>query len=531
MSTDHPSTRRADPSRWLWAGLIFLVCSAVYYLTRSPALDEWDSVQFAMGIGEFDLWKNQPHAPGYPLYIAWGWLGERLLGLNAQDALALGSAAGGGLFVSGWFVLVARRFERPVAAISAAALATMAITWMSATKVITDPLATGLLTLALVWLDRVPAATGGSHRPRLRLAMGALAAAAAAGVRPQNIGILLLILVPAVVAEARRGELAPRRCWTWGLGTFLAGCLAWFVPLLITQARTPQSAGNPWAYGAQVLRQWRWRLDKPKVFVGSSGQSWDMVLFRLERHLVGWFTRGFGFSLDHALPWIGLSVIVAGWAMYLFAPRRAAAAGDEAARQKKFWRLHLPWETVYVLMIFCCLPGDQRYYLPLFPLFILAAAAGWWMCLPGGWRWMALLVPAVTLAATLPLVGPNHTEEPPTVRSLRWLQTRYPADERSGVWLILGDGLRHAQWYAPDFHVIPASAFGKMNPVETLARARAVYTDDVTVATVWDTLSKPAVPSPRVQHFERSPIIYRKHSEADLYQLNLPAAPAAANTR
>ena len=83
----------------------------MYFLTRTPALDEWDSVQFALGVGDFDLWKHQPHPPGYPLYIAAGWVMHHALPLDVPNALQLVSALGGGLFVACWFVLIARPFR------------------------------------------------------------------------------------------------------------------------------------------------------------------------------------------------------------------------------------------------------------------------------------------------------------------------------------------------------------------------------------------------------------------------------------
>jgi hypothetical protein len=62
------------------AVLIFAAAFAIYFATRSPGLDEWDSVQFAMGIREFNLWKHQPQPPGSPLYIFLAWFLIRLFG-------------------------------------------------------------------------------------------------------------------------------------------------------------------------------------------------------------------------------------------------------------------------------------------------------------------------------------------------------------------------------------------------------------------------------------------------------------------
>ena len=92
--------------------LVFLLAAALYFLTRSPALDEWDSVQFAMGATRgFNLFAHQPHPPGYPLYVFAGWLGTRL-GLDVLTALELTSALGGGLFVAAWFALARRATGR-----------------------------------------------------------------------------------------------------------------------------------------------------------------------------------------------------------------------------------------------------------------------------------------------------------------------------------------------------------------------------------------------------------------------------------
>src|SRR5215217_8539075 len=53
---------------WLLAHLPFL----------SPALEDIDSINFALGLHHFDPALHQPHPPGYPVYIA---LGRLTLGL------------------------------------------------------------------------------------------------------------------------------------------------------------------------------------------------------------------------------------------------------------------------------------------------------------------------------------------------------------------------------------------------------------------------------------------------------------------
>ena len=151
--------------------------------------------------------------------------------------------------------------------------------------------------------------------------------------------------------------------------------------------------------------------------------------------------------------WFGLAVLVAGWVFYALRDRvwwLLPPLDDGGPRA--FWRQHLPWAVVYYLTIFCFLPGDQRYYLPIFPLLILPAVLGW-QSVTAGNGWLAVTIPAVTLAATLPFIGPNHTDPAPPVQMIRWLQGHHPPAERPQVWLMLHDGWRHAQWYAPEFPI------------------------------------------------------------------------------
>jgi hypothetical protein len=504
-STGAETVAKALHRRTISLGLFF-ACSTLYFVTRSPALDEWDSVQFAFGVGDFNLWRHQPHPPGYPVYIAFGWLFSHVLPLTVPTALALGSAVGGGLFVACWFLLIARRFPGPVAGVTTAALATLLITWMTATKVLTDGLEAGLLAATLLALDDAAA----SARPAGRLVTGALLAALAAGVRPQNTGVILLILLLAIP----RWRPWPGR-WSIALGVFLLGCCGWLLPMAWRQARTPEAAGDWAAYPRQLLTQWRWRLDQPKASLAASGQTGDLLIYRLEHHPLGWLTHGFGFALDSIWGWLGIGGLVLGWTFYglkLRADRQPEEPDDGAT----FWRRQLPWALVYVAMIFCCLPGDQRYYLPIFPLLIVPVAAGWWWALGRRSRWLICALPLVTLLVTLPYAVQNHTEATPPVRMLRWLTARWPAQERPQVWLVLRDSRRHAEWYAPDFHIVRAENFaGLPQDGGAIQTPRAIYTDDPLIAAQREPHGRWLL----LKTFSRSPLIYRKHNEVSLYVL------------
>ena len=54
----------------LTAACLFLGLAAVCAVTRSNWLYDWDSVNFAFGLDDFDVTKHWPHPPGFPVYIA-----------------------------------------------------------------------------------------------------------------------------------------------------------------------------------------------------------------------------------------------------------------------------------------------------------------------------------------------------------------------------------------------------------------------------------------------------------------------------
>ncbi len=484
----------AAATRLRWqAALIFLVVSAAYFLARTPALDEWDSVQFAQGVGDFNLWQHHPHPPGYPLFILAGWVFSHALGLGVPTALQLAAALGGGLFVACWYALGVRAFGRAVGAWGAAAVGTLLITVMTATKVLTDAPATGLLALTLLL-----ACNG-------RIVPAALAGAAAVGVRPQLFPVGLL-----VVGLGVAGGEQPRR-WGAGLGVFFGGCLLWLLPTMWLQAHTPDAGGDFFAYPAQLLAQWRWRLDRPGVYIGADTHGEAFLAYRVERHILGWFTRGLGFAVESVWGWAGIAVVAAGWVFYGLCWRR----GMFTDGGRRFWKRHLTWALLYVGIVFCCLPGDQRYYLPIFPLLLVPAVAGWATFFgETRGRWLAAVVPIATALATLPFVAENHREAAPPVRMLRYLQARYPQAERGSVCLVLGESFRHAQWYAPEFRLVYAEDRAAVIPLLGAGAPAVMYTDDPRLLLIAD------LPGnwQKVEVFQRSPLIYRKHHEVTLYR-------------
>lgn len=116
---------------WRKSAIIFIATFALYFLSRSPGLDEIDSVNFAMGVREFNVWEHQPHPPGYPLYIFFGLIGTKLFRASPQLSLHFVSALGGALFVAAWFLIIRLQFGERLAWWVTTCLAITPVVWMT----------------------------------------------------------------------------------------------------------------------------------------------------------------------------------------------------------------------------------------------------------------------------------------------------------------------------------------------------------------------------------------------------------------
>ena len=487
-----PSSRARIPAG-VKATTLFLIFALLYFFTRSPGLDEWDSVQFALGVRQFNIWEHQPHPPGYPLYIFLGWIGHTLLHLDIVLALQVLSCLGGGLFVAAWYGIVRLDFGERFATLIALSLGVTAIVWMTSTKTMTDSLAAGLLSAQLlcVCLYR---RSGGSRS----LLGGALLGAATAGVRPQLFPVVLLIVILALLKRRASG-----RAWFLGVGALLGGCLLWLVPMWYLQAQlTPQMPA--WqVYPAQVYGQWRWRLDRPNVYIGAGNWSPWYLGERFGAHILGWFSVGLGLIRSVFTIIVGSILLLVGFVSY-------ARHFSEADRE--FWRANRWWAALHILIIFCCLPAAQRYYLIILPLVLVSLGRGL-ATLPGRGRLGAWALPAVLLWVSLPLVAKHHTQDSPPLLFARYLARHYPPGQRGDVLLLLSQTRRHVQWYAPGFELAPKDQSVAATPLEQLMQAKAVYTDDPKI------VLRPGWKLERLALYHRSILIAPKHRSIGVYRV------------
>jgi len=212
------------------------------HLRYLPAsLEDVDSINFALGLHQFDVAHHRPHPPGYPVYIAIARVVRSIVD-NDATALALLSVLCGafGVIAAGW---LARRLwrERSLWDVVAAALTmTAPLYWFTSDRPMSDA-------VGLAAAIAIQSATLGVTTVRGAVAVSA-AAGLAIGVRSQIVWLVVPLLAWQLVRDQTGGHNVWRQARTKCLVGFAAGVAAWLIPLLWV-------TGGPLAYWRAVAEQ------------------------------------------------------------------------------------------------------------------------------------------------------------------------------------------------------------------------------------------------------------------------------------
>jgi hypothetical protein len=247
-----------------------LVVGVAHLPFLASSLEDIDSVNFALGVRDFDVAHHRPHPPGYPLYIAAGKSVAALVGAlpgarspssieaRSLSILSLASAIGAVFLLYRVFAAPAAvrgetppwtRFHAPALAATALTLA-CPVVWTLAVRPMSDlpGLAAALAAQACLlaaWWWQTPA-PGGDRRltPEVvaasgrMIVLGALVAGTAIGVRSQSFWLAVPLLVAVLADRIGRGVAG---AMIGAAMTFSIGVAVWLVPLVAV-------SGGPGAY-------------------------------------------------------------------------------------------------------------------------------------------------------------------------------------------------------------------------------------------------------------------------------------------
>jgi Protein of unknown function (DUF2723) len=228
----------------------------------AASLEDIDSVNFSLGVRDFDVAEHRPHPPGYPVYIALGKAVATVVGPLSPGAqpstvearslslLSLSAAVVAAFLLFRVFAAAgATRDDTPPwhrwnAPALATALLTLAapLVWTLAVRPMSDlpGLAMALAAQACLltaWWWQTPRADGDRRMAADTLGesgkmivLGALIAGCAVGLRTQTLWLTAPVLAVVLIDRIGRGVAGAIIGATM---TFTIGALAWAVPLLV----------------------------------------------------------------------------------------------------------------------------------------------------------------------------------------------------------------------------------------------------------------------------------------------------------
>jgi hypothetical protein len=230
-----------------FVALLAVVSLAAHLAVLPPTLEDLDSVNFALGVRQFDVAHHQPHPPGYPIFIALGKLGTAAVaraGIAMPDVrgLAIWSAIAAGvlpLLLFAFFRRLSRGDHGELAELAEladrrAAIATLLIVcnplvWFTGARPLSD-----MAGLAAAWAALAALALGSdldlSARRENRaltprwVILGAFLAGLSVGFRSQMAILTLPLLLWVILTVARVRVQATVAA--------VAGVSAWALPLV-----------------------------------------------------------------------------------------------------------------------------------------------------------------------------------------------------------------------------------------------------------------------------------------------------------
>lgn len=382
--------------------VLFLLAHLPYL---ASTLEDIDSVNFALGLHDFDPARHQPHPPGYPVFMALAKVSYLLVGHDATALAVLGALFGAlaafpllRIFLALEALDRGADEERRRLRTLCAATATLAspLFWFTASRPMSDVpgltaalAAQAALAAAFVRQQRDPdrhdrAAIADSGR---LVVLGALLAGLAIGFRAQAAWLTLPLLAVVILDRTGRGAAG---ALLGSAMTFSIGVLAWGVPLIVASGGWSRYAGALGAQAGEDIGGVDFLVSNPTL-----------------RHLAA--------DLQHTFirPWamVPLAVLVLALAAVgavALALRNRRALVLIASATLPYAVFHLLFqETVTV-----------RYALPLVPAVAYLAVRGADLLSARLTRVSTIAIAAVSIATAAPALRVYATEGSPTSRAV-----------------------------------------------------------------------------------------------------------------
>ena len=248
--------------------LVFGATIATRLPFRARMLYNWDAVQFALALREFDVTKHQPHPPGYVLYVALGKFLNWFVHDPNQSYIVLGIICSA-LTITVVYLLGTALYDRPTGAAAALLLMVSPLFWFYGEVGLTYAGEALLATTVALLVHRVVV---GEER---FLYVSAIYLGIAGGFRPTA----LVLLFPLWVLGVSWARPALRKVLLAGV-VLLLSTLSWFLPMVWLAGGWARYREASWELFVSVVHP-------TSIFSGNVGLAFNSLRFLLESTLVG----------------------------------------------------------------------------------------------------------------------------------------------------------------------------------------------------------------------------------------------------
>ncbi len=462
--------------------LIVVVSFVLRMYLRTNYLDDWDSVQFMLGLKDYSILAHQPHPPGYPVYIFLG----RVFNIIFDDGLqtfTFMSAFFGSLALIPTYLLAEKFFDNRVGLLAAVLLALTPVHLLFSVVVMTDIVSSFFVTSTACLLYM-------GLRSTKYLYLASLMMGITMGIRWTDILLIPLFIIVLIY----RKQL--KICLVSGL-IALAGVCLWFIPVLLDTGFNTfiaiQKAQWIYASGGSTLSS-------------LGGLTLSNLLITL-RAMMTLFIEG----------WSSVFIIfllITGIVILIKMKNRYNCVHCIVDKRLVFI---LSWLVPYFLFaILFYMLYIPRYLLPLFPpLSIIFAYSMIELAEIPQRRWIKgsfFLIFAILIAymgsQAIASAYAIHTTAPAPVQAAEWVKGQYSPQDTI---VIAGGSFKHFQYYLPNFttkfdiYLSPYEIYNFLIENKTIISEGSPPT--------FDTTSKAYI-------FER-PKIYPKHECVKLYEFKM----------
>lgn len=456
-----------------------------YFSTMSISFDDRDSIHFALALDDYNLTKDQPHPPGFPVYISFGKI-VHLFIENPLQTLTFLSALFGALSVLAFFYLIREFFSEKIAYLSSIILSITPMFWLLSTQALSDVIALFFLFVSLIYLEKF------SKRKRIEhFYLSIILTGLGLGVRLH----LGFILVPLITYRAMK-DLNLKKGLI-GLSILIITISTWLIPLLISQGSEIYIIENKALLTACL---------KSEGLVPLFGTFTPLnILKKIYESSYYFFISGYGITFS-SLNMFEISFLV--FFIFLIGHSLRNLSTNNPRTKEIFIGL-LP----YTVMILLSLPAtNPRYFLPLIPLISVVLSKE--LLRIKKKIYLISFVIAFLLIQTVPLAIYSHTNLAPPEKLTNFIQENYSSNDT--IILNSGNLVRHSVYFLKEYNQERYSRgpmFFEGIPLENKTFNHELY--------LFDNLEKKLPEnSTMIIKFTRNPEIHTKHNTVYLYEKN-----------